>query len=445
MVGPVVFDTVKRYLVFKGYRVDWVVNITDVDDKIIHEAAARGVPFTRLAEEQTTLYFGVLERLGIKHNVDYFPRASEHMPEIVKMIERLVEKKHAYATEDGNVWFDTASDGDYGKLSNRKLNEQEAGLRDLTGGGKKAPADFALWKAAKPDEPSWSSPWGRGRPGWHIECSAMSDKYLGNTFDIHGGGTDLMFPHHENELAQSECVHDGAQFVKYWMHNGLTKIKTKAASGEWKSEKMSKSLGNTIDAQGLLDDHGPDAIRYLLLSTHYRSPIEFSDEVLENTKKAVAVFTRLVERTNVFDGADKDTLPELSELSRPFEEKFVASMDDDFNTAGAIAAMHEFAGAINGEIEKSGVERTREPEAVLRIAAAVHRLKGLAELLGLTFEPMKAQSDGLTEPLMRLIIKLRADARGRKDFATADAIRNGLTELKISLEDKKDGTTWRKD
>ena len=445
LVGPVVFDTVKRYLVFKGYRVDWVVNITDVDDKIINEAAARGIPFNQLAEEQTALYMGVLEQLRIKPNIDYFPRASEHMPEIVKMIERLCEKKHAYATEDGNVWFDTASDSDYGKLSNRKLSEQEAGLRDLTGGGKKAPADFALWKAAKPEEPSWSSPWGRGRPGWHIECSAMSDKYLGNTFDIHGGGTDLMFPHHENELAQSECAHGGAQFVKYWMHNGLTKIKTKAASGEWKSEKMSKSLGNTIDAQGLLDEHGPDAIRYLLLSTHYRSPIEFSDEVLENTKKAVAVFTRLIERAAPFEAKVPDTGETLCELARPFEEKFVASMDDDFNTAGAIAAMHELAGAINAEIEKSGVERTFDPTAAGCVAASTRRLKNLAGLLGLTFAPVKTPSDGLTEPLMQLIIKLRADARGRKDFATADAIRNGLAELKITLEDKKGGTLWRKD
>ncbi|MGN6506166.1 MAG: cysteine--tRNA ligase [Tepidisphaeraceae bacterium] len=442
LVGPVIFDTVKRYLVFKGFRVEWVVNITDVDDKIINEAEKRGIPFTALAEEQTALYLNILDELGVRQSIDYFPRASQHMSDILRMIEQLIAKGNAYATEHGDVWFNTASDADYGKLSNRKLDDQEAGLRDLAGSGKKHPADFALWKAAKPGEPAWTSPWGEGRPGWHIECSAMSIKYLGNTFDIHGGGDDLKFPHHENELAQSECC-TGQDFVKYWMHNGLTKIKTKAASGEWKAEKMSKSLGNTIDARGLLDAHGPDVIRYLLLSTHYRSPIEFSDEVLEQTKKAISVFTRLIERVSRLGDASES--PEPTPLSKPFEDKFVTSMDDDFNTAGAIAALHEFAGAINGEIEKSGVEKTADAEAVSRITASLSRLRMLAGLLGLTFAPPQtAQGDGLAEPLMQLIIQLRATARQSKNYAMADAIREGLTKIGITLEDKKDGTLWRK-
>ncbi|HEY0008862.1 MAG TPA: cysteine--tRNA ligase [Tepidisphaeraceae bacterium] len=442
LVGPIIFDAVKRYLTFKGYAVTWVLNITDVDDKIIAEAARQQMGFLQLAEQQTQLYLKVLEDLGVRESITHFPKASEHMGEIIDIIQTLVDKGHAYASTGGDVWFDTASDADYGKLSNRRLDEQEAGLRDLAGAGKKSPADFALWKAAKAGEPAWQSPWGNGRPGWHIECSAMSQKYLGDTFDIHGGGDDLKFPHHENELAQSECC-TGKTFVKYWMHNGLTRIKTKAPSGEWKSEKMSKSLGNTIGARELIDTHGPDVIRYLLLSTHYRSPIEFNDDVLANTKKALGVFTRTFDRVQRLGGTpDGGSL-----LAQPFAEKFVASMDDDFNTAGGIAAMHELAGAINGEIERSGVEKTRNPQALTAITTAAAKLKQLGQILGLFISDLKPAADqdnALTEQLMQLIIQLRADARARKDFATADAIRNGLTALEIVLEDKKDGTLWRK-
>ena len=440
LVGPIIFDTIKRYLTLKGYRVNWVVNVTDVDDKIINEAERRGMDFKALAEEQTQLYLAVLDRLGIKNSIDGLPRASEHMDEIIAMIGKLIAKNHAYASENGDVWFDTASDADYGKLSNRKLADQEAGLRELTGQGKKAPADFALWKAAKPGEPSWPSPWGNGRPGWHIECSAMSAKYLGDTFDIHGGGDDLKFPHHENELAQSECCHD-KPLAKYWLHNGLTKIRTKAASGEWKAEKMSKSLGNTLDAAALLDAHGPDVLRYLLLSTHYRSPIEFGDEAIDNTKKALGVYTRVLDRVSRLRQVAAGV---TSDIAAPFEAKFTAAMDDDFNTAGAIASLHELAGAINGEIEKRSVETTGDPADTAVILSAAATFKRLASVLGLVFAaPPKKQDDGLADPLMQLIIKLRAEARKKKDFATADAIRDGLAELKITLEDKKDGTVWR--
>ena len=452
LVGPVIFDTIKRYLTLKGYAVNWVVNVTDVDDKIINEAERRQMDFKTLAEEQTALYLAVLDRLGIESNIDALPRASEHMGEIITMIETLIAKNHAYAPGGGDVWFDTASDADYGKLSNRKLADQEAGLRELTGQGKKAPADFALWKAAKPGEPSWPSPWGNGRPGWHIECSAMSAKYLGDTFDIHGGGDDLKFPHHENELAQSECCH-GKPLAKYWLHNGLTKIRTKAASGEWQSEKMSKSLGNTLDAAALLDAQGPDVLRYLLLSTHYRSPIEFGDEALDNTKKALGVFTRVLERIDTLNdptGFSKPTPQAWAstaprpDWTRAFTDKFTASMDDDFNTAGAIGALHEYAGAINARIEQSGVESTRDDDIISEVTSAAMHFRLNAAVLGLTFAAQpKKNEDGLTEPLMQLIIKLRAESRKRKDFATADAIRDGLADLKITLEDKKDGTIWR--
>ncbi len=439
LVGPVIFDAIKRYLVHVGYKVTWVVNITDVDDKIIAEAEKRQMTFEALAEEQTQLYLNVLADIGVKDQIDRFPRAAAHMGEIIQMISTLIDKSHAYSTGHGDVWFDTASDADYGKLSNRRLDDQEAGGRDLAGSGKKHPADFALWKSAKPGEPAWDSPWGRGRPGWHIECSAMSIKYLGETFDIHGGGDDLKFPHHENELAQSECC-TGKTFVKYWLHNGLTRIKTKAASGEWKSEKMSKSIGNTMDARDLIDTHGPDVIRYLLLSTHYRSPIEFSEEVLANVTKAIAVFTRLFDRIDRM-GA-KPGNPN-SDIVKPYEAKFLASMDDDFNTAGAIASLHECAGAINAEIEKTGVEKSKDTDVLVNIAAAAGRLKSLAQVLGLfTVERQKSADDSLADGLMQLIIRLRAEARKKKDFSTADAIRDGLAQLNIGLVDRPEGTGW---
>jgi cysteinyl-tRNA synthetase len=228
MVGPVIFDAIKRYLKYKGFDVTWVVNITDVDDKLIDAAAKQNTTVHELAEKYTAEYLDCLSRFGIE-SIDRFPKASEHISDIIEMTEKLVTGGFAYASE-GNVWFDVAKDADYGKLSNRKVEEQESGMRALEGHGKRNPADFALWKSAKPGEPAWDSPWGKGRPGWHIECSAMSVKYLGETFDIHGGGMDLMFPHHENELAQTESA-TGKPFARYWLHNGLTRVKTKLASG----------------------------------------------------------------------------------------------------------------------------------------------------------------------------------------------------------------------
>ena len=299
MVGPIIFDAIKRYLVFKGFDVTWVVNITDVEDKLIDAARKMNQPVATIAEKYTREYLDCLASLGID-SIDKMPKATDHIPEIIEICETLIAKDRAYAVE-GNVYFDVSKDADYGKLSHRKVEEQESTGR-VDAAGKRNPADFALWKAAKPadssagqHEPSWDSPWGKGRPCWHIECSAMSMKYLGETFDMHGGGMDLMFPHHENELAQSESATEKT-FAKYWMHNGLTRIKTKLASGEWADEKMSGSIGNVVSAKELIDKHGADLLRYLLLSTHYRRPIEFTDEVIANAKKGLAVFTRLFER-----------------------------------------------------------------------------------------------------------------------------------------------------
>jgi len=461
MVGPVIFDAVKRYLKFKGFDVMWVVNITDVDDKLIDAASKQNTTMQALAEKHTAEYFECLAMLGID-TIDRTPKASEHIPEIIAMCEKLIANGNAYAS-DGNVWYDVASDNDYGKLSHRNVEQQESGTRTLEGAGKRSAADFALWKAAKPGEPAWEAPWGSGRPGWHIECSAMSTKYLGNTFDIHGGGMDLMFPHHENELAQSESA-TGQKFVSYWMHNGLTKVRTKAQGGEWKSEDMHESAGNAIRVKALIEQHGSELIRYLLLSSHYRRPIDFSADVLESSRKGMSVFQRIFERMERLSGAAPEGAPDMDStagemLDTPHAQfardvlglkmKFLEMMDDDFNTAGAIAVMHELAGSINGFIERNDVERTRDAELLTYLSASTQTLRRLGQVLGLFRAPIvatisKAVTDQTLDKLMALVIKLRAEARTTKNFAMADSIRNGLAEIGITLEDRADGTLWRK-
>jgi cysteinyl-tRNA synthetase len=420
MVGPLIFDAIKRYLTFVGYNVTWVVNITDVDDKLIDTAAETRLSVEAIATKYAGEYHDALDQLGVR-SIDLFPKASEHMPQIIAMIETLVSKGHAYPA-GGGVWFDVATDPNYGRLSGRNLDEQSAGTRTLEGEGKKSPADFALWKAAKEGEVSWDSPWGRGRPGWHIECSAMSQQYLGDTFDFHGGGLDLLFPHHENELAQSCCA-TGQPFARFWLHNGLTRVRTKLAGAEYSMQKMSKSLGNVVSVADLLREHGPALLRYLILRTHYRRPIEFTDEAMAESKKAFAAFVNLFEKHETTDVA----------IDGPETAKFFAAMDDDFNTAAAIASLHELTSQANGA----------SPDEAKRLASVV---KKLGNLLGL-FEQMPqvdAPSDSLAEPLMQLIIKLRKEARASKNFALADAIRNGLTEIGITLEDRADGTGWKK-
>ena len=460
MVGPVIFDAVKRYLKYKGFDVNWIVNITDVDDKLIDAAAKQNTTVPALAEKHTKEYFESLDLLGVD-TIDRFPKASEHIPEIIGMCQELITRGYAYVA-DGNLWFDVSKDPGYGKLSHRSVEQQEAGTRTLEGAGKRNAADFALWKAAKPGEISWDSPWGPGRPGWHIECSAMSMKYLGPTFDIHGGGMDLMFPHHENELAQSESA-TGETFVRYWMHNGLTKVRTKATSGQWKVEDMHESSGNAIRVRELIEQHGPELIRYLLLSTHYRRPIDFSPEVLESSKKGLASFQRLLERIERLTGqALADAAPDMDQasggaLETPhapfaravlgFKMKFLEMMDDDFNTAGAIASMHELAGEVNAFIERNDLDRTRQPELIGYAAAGAQTLRKLGQVLGLfrtRSTPSAAATDGTLEQVMQLMIRLRADARASKNFALADGIRKGLAEIGVTLEDRPDGTFWRK-
>jgi cysteinyl-tRNA synthetase len=459
LVGPLIFDAIKRYLVYKGFEVRWVVNITDVDDKLIAAAQKRGKSVQEVAEQHTAEYQAVLRDLGID-TIDHFPKVSDHMPEIIAIIQKLVDGGHAYAVE-GNVWFDVSKDKDYGKLSGRSVEEQAAGSRELEGSGKRNPADFALWKAAKPGEPSWPSPWGAGRPGWHIECSAMSIKYLGETFDIHGGGDDLRFPHHENELAQSESA-TGKTFARYWMHNGLTKFNTKKISGsdfENDSSAEMQKIKQSVDAANLVRRLGPQLLRYLILSTHYRSPIDFSDEVIEANRKGLRAFSRLVERVGRVGVNVGVTAAEIEPASRELmgssvdgfikeilslKMKWLEMMDDDFNTAGAIAVMHEIVGASNQFITSSKLESQKSDQALQALSAAVATLGRLASILGLELRVEPETGDDLSGKLMDLIIQVRNDARASKNFAVADLIRNRLAEIGVTLEDRPGETGWRR-
>ncbi|MGD1276077.1 MAG: cysteine--tRNA ligase [Tepidisphaeraceae bacterium] len=461
MVGPVIFDAIKRYLKYKGYDVTWIVNITDVDDKLIDAAAKQNIGVPELADKYTAEYLDCLNQFGIDA-IDRFPKASEHMGEIIEFCQKLIAGGFAYAA-DGSVWFDVAKDPGYGKLSNRKVEEQESGLRELEGQGKKNPADFALWKAAKPGEPAWDSPWGKGRPGWHIECSAMSMKYLGETLDIHGGGIDLMFPHHENELAQSECA-SGKPLAKYWLHNGLTRIKTKLPSGQWADEKMSGSIGNVVSAKELLDSHGPELLRYMLLSTQYRRPIEFTEEVLTNSRKGLSVFARLLERIERLTGKPlAEDAPDMDAAAAALLEsevgnfarqvladkmRFLEMMDDDFNTAAAISVLHDLAGSVNSFLEQNRAEVNRQADVLQAAAAATQTVRHLGQILGL-FRPdirrPSAKEPAMVDQLMVLLIRIRNDARKEKNFALADLVRNELKTMGITLEDRPEGTGWRKD
>lgn len=477
MVGPVIFDTIKRYLVYSGYEVNWVVNITDVDDKLIASATKRGIPMSQVATEMTMDYLANLQSLGVDQ-INHLPRATDNMDEIILFIEELVTGGFAYAS-GGDVFFDVTRDADYGQLSNRSIDDQQG-----EGGGaaakKRSAGDFALWKSAKPGEPSWDSPWGQGRPGWHIECSAMSRKVLGKTFDIHGGGLDLVFPHHENELAQSRCCH-GQPMVKYWMHNGLMQRAGASAKLGGKSDrdpapetaedaaskKISRSAGDGGLAQ-LIEQQTGDRIRFFLLRSQYRSTILYGDEALEEAGQALSAFYRLIERFDrltgkvfyrdltyartredgdaALAGKTKALLVELAKRRTAYLEK----MDDDFNTGGAVSELFEMSRAINRFVDQENLEDSKKrTEAGLAVfSSAMSVLRELGAILGLFIKPPKNKanegSSELVDGLMELVIKLRADARAKKDFATSDTIRDGLAELTITLKDLKEGTTWEK-
>jgi cysteinyl-tRNA synthetase len=472
MVGPVIFDTIKRYLVYNSYQVNWVVNITDVDDKLIAESQRRGISMPEVAEEMTTDYLENLQSLNVRQ-IDAMPKATDHIAEIVSFIEGLIDKNFAYAVE-GDVFFEVSQDREYGKLSNRTADSQQ-GAGGEASRKKRSPGDFALWKAAKAGEPSWESPWGAGRPGWHIECSAMSHKLLGKTFDIHGGGLDLVFPHHENELAQSECCH-GQPMVKYWMHNGLMRAAEagklggrsdrEEAANETENEstatKISRSEGAGDLAQ-LIGRQTGERIRFFLLRTHYRSTIVFSEEEIEEAGTALESFTRLFERMLRIDGTDFYQLAPIAERSAgtldtsnhplleqvaQLRESFLTKMDDDFNTGAAGSDLFELVRELNKFADQQHLDdpQQRDDSQLTAFSRAIMTLRELTSILGLFWErPVSTATAGdqLIGQLVELFIELRKTCRDNKDFTTADNIRDGLTALGITLEDRPEGTGWR--
>jgi len=429
-MSAMVFDVIRRYLEYRGYRVLHVVNFTDVDDKIINRANALGRDPKELAEHYVVEFMDELDALNIKR-ADVYPRATETMPEIIRFIAGLLESDHAYEA-GGDVYFRVASDPDYGKLSGRNLQDMLAGTRFEVDERKESPADFALWKAAKPGEPAWPSPWGAGRPGWHIECSAMSVTHLGEQIDIHGGGNDLIFPHHENEIAQSESL-TGKQFARFWMHNGMLQIQTRTADGGFKLEKMSKSLGNVVTIREFLHKHEADVLRLIVLSSDYRSPLAYGEAIVADQERKLARLRSALEPAGgvATSGAAVDALAEAAARAHA---GFLEAMDDDFNTSGALAALFELVRAIN-TARDAGVGG--EP-----LAAAQATLRELAGVLGLRLD--RQQRDGQeAAPFIELLIELRAELRKAKQFALADTVRSRLGELGIALEDGPQGTRWK--
>jgi cysteinyl-tRNA synthetase len=455
MVGPVIFDTVKRYLTYLGYEVTFVVNITDVDDKIINEARAQNRNWKQLAEEVTADYLENLRRLGVT-GIDHFPRATDHIAEMLRLMQTLIDKGHAYPS-GGDVYFDVTKDPDYGKLCNRDPEQMQAGARIEPSDKKRNPGDFALWKGAKPGEPSWDSPWGPGRPGWHIECSAMSMQLLGPTLDIHGGGLDLQFPHHENELAQSESA-TGKPFSLYWLHNGLMRIGGEKISKTHEEEQKKRA---TLIVCEVLEKHQPETVRFLLLSTHYRSPIEYSEDRLNELRRALEGFYRFFERFQrvtgtSFYGVQAPTrrgpfevgatnTEFLTEVAR-LRGTFLNLMDDDLNTGGAIGVLNELLTTLNRFADAQQLESgQRDATALADFQRGVTVLRELSGVLGLFREPppSSAGNDQLVNGLMQLLVDLRNEARKAKNYAMADQIRKRLADLGVTLEDRPGGTGWR--
>jgi cysteinyl-tRNA synthetase len=413
-----------------------------------------------LAERITADYLENLKKLNV-NSIDLFPRATHHIGDIIEIIKGLIDKQFAYPA-GGDVYFDVTRDDDYGKLCNRDPEQLEAGARIEVSEKKRSPGDFALWKSAKPGEPAWDSPWGKGRPGWHIECSAMAMKLLGKTLDIHGGGLDLQFPHHENELAQSESF-NGVPFVNFWMHNGLMRIQGQVGkvkdSVHGGPQKMSKSLGNEIVVRKLFEGGvEPETLRFFLLATHYRRPIDYSEDRLEEIRRGLDGFYRFFERyeritkTSFYGLAYPGTaVPGLSVSGGEFGElraKFLEHMDDDFNTGGAVGVLYELLSALNRFADARQLEGgSASADDVKAFEQGVLYLKELSQLLGVFEKPQATAKadDGLTAGLMQLLIDLRAEARKAKNFALGDQIRKRLTELKVTLEDRPGGTIWRKD
>lgn len=429
----VVFDTVRRYLAYRGYDVHYVQNFTDVDDKIINRAREEGDDPIRLAERYIDEYFADADALGITR-ADVHPRVSDHIPDIIVTIEGLIAKGFAYEIE-GDVYYRVKAFKPYGRLSGRSLDDMMAGARVEVDERKEEPVDFALWKRAKPGEPYWDSPWGPGRPGWHIECSVMSTKYLGETLDIHGGGADLIFPHHENEIAQAEA-YTGKPFVNYWMHNGFITVN---------SEKMSKSLGNFFILRDILARYPHDVVRYYLIATHYRSPLDFDDGKLEEAKKALGrLKTTLTLAEEFMEGATLANLPSAQEAdlvkrAAELEDKFIEAMDDDFNSAKALSYLFELSHHLNTYIAEADPSHTHAREILQH---AVDIFRKLGGVLGIFIEKSDYDRKAVDD-LLALVLAMRTQARAEKDYRLADSIRDFLNQLEIKVEDKAGGSLFR--
>tara|TARA_B100001123_G_scaffold186568_1_gene213416 strand:+ start:936 stop:2294 length:1359 start_codon:yes stop_codon:yes gene_type:complete len=408
----IVFDVIRRYLEYKGYKVNFIQNFTDIDDKMIVAANDEGIKVSDLAERNIQAYLSELDRLNVLAALEY-PRATEEIDSIIRVITNLIEKGYAYEIS-GDVYFRVERDEDYGKLSRRNIDELLAGARLEIEEIKENPADFALWKSQKPGEPAWNSPWGQGRPGWHIECTAMSLTYLNNRIDIHGGGQDLVFPHHENEIAQSESYTGIEPFARYWMHNGTL------GYGE---EKMSKSLGNVFSIGEALQVFSSDALRMFFLSSHYRTPLVFSNESVESQQRALDRLKSAL-TANSGDG-------ELLETNL-YREKFESAMDEDFNTPIAFSVIFDLARDIN-----------RESSNGINVLSAQKLLLELAKVLGITLESDRSKADGDIAPYLDLLLEVREGLRKEKQFQLSDQIRDRLVELGVSIEDTSTGARWK--
>ena len=447
--GAVSFDLIQRYFRRKGFDVKYVRNFTDVDDKIIKRAQEEGISAADVANKYIKAYEEDMKRLGVG-NADVEPKATEHIREMIEIIRRLLDKGHAYVV-DGDVYFRVASFKDYGKLSKRNLEDLKSGARVEVDERKTDPLDFALWKASKPGEPTWDSPWGQGRPGWHIECSAMGFKHLGTTIDIHAGGKDLIFPHHENEIAQSEA-YSGKRFVNYWLHNGFVNIN---------QEKMSKSLGNFFTIRDILDQYDGEVVRLFLLSTHYRSPIDFSDANLKDARAGLDRFYTMKEGMQKFLAGKKPPTVKPEEVievtDRPLYEKiqnlpkaFEEAMDDDFNTAFAIGLLYDLVRDINKLLAE--VDRKNQDAVYFLLSNASASFKDVSKTLGIFlrdpeewFKEGRLADGKVTISVERIeeLIHLRNEARARKDWPEADRIRKILDDGGVELFDRADGTVWK--
>ncbi len=431
----VVFDVIVRYLRNQGYEVTYVRNFTDIDDKIINRANELGIDTKELAEKYIKEFYEDMDALNVRR-ATLEPRATEHIGDIIEVVQKLIEKKMAYPL-DGDVYFSVESFKEYGKLSGRKLEDMEAGARVAVDERKRNPFDFALWKSAKPGEPAWESPWGKGRPGWHIECTAMSSSLLGETIDIHGGGKDLVFPHHENEIAQSEAAF-GKKFVRYWIHNGFVNIN---------QEKMSKSLGNFLLIKDIIKIYHPESIRLFLLSNHYRSPIDFNEKAMEEASGALEKIYTFLERVE-----DQPGMPGKSDKqSGHLWQQFCDAMNDDFNTAQGLGVLFSAVRNLNRILDESGDQLSHEDWE--QIKTGYSDVLEIGDILGIFKQSPKnyfeqkrqkgLKNEAIDPKLIEKMVEERTEARKAKDWAKADKIRDELLDMNIILEDRADGTVWK--